>query len=714
VFSAIGRLCLRHRRAVAAAWLLVLVLGVTVGSQVFSRLSPSAAAAGMESIQGFELLEETADYGGQLVALVDGPQVQDPAVRAAVITAAYDVRDIEDVGRVVTAYDTEQPGLVATDGAASLVQVDLRPELADTETDAAVDAARDRLAALEQQLAGADVGFGGGVLLNREINEQVKEDTLFAEVIAIPAALVVMVLIFRGFVAAGIPLLGALGSIAGALLALYAYSFAVELDSNVPSVTTILGLGLAIDYALLMVSRFREERALGRSVEDAVVVMSATAGRTITFSALTVATSLSGLSVFSSQIYRDIGAAGVVIVLLSLAAALTLTPAMLGFLGKRVRPGRESLRDEGFFSQLARQVQRRPLAVVLGTGALLVAAAMPVLSINLQNGGPELLPRSFDSRQVAETVAERFPGGGVDPVIVVAETDADTLTAYADRLAGRADVAAVSPAVARGEDLSVVEVIPAGGSAQGAAGDLVREVRAEDPGFTTYVTGAEALLVDFTEEIRDRGPWAVLTIALATFVLLFLMTGSVLVPLKAIVMNVLSLGATFGVVVWIFQYGNLEGLLGFDSSGGLEAWVPVIVFAFAFGVSMDYEVFLLSRVKELHDAGLPNDRAVEVGLQRSGRIITSAALLVLIVFAGFAAGQMLGIKELGTALFVAVLIDATLVRCLLVPATMTLLGDLNWWAPGPLRRLHERIGLREHVDVPPPTARERSLAGAEP
>jgi RND superfamily putative drug exporter len=237
-------------------------------------------------------------------------------------------------------------------------------------------------------------------------------------------------------------------------------------------------------------------------------------------------------------------------------------------------------------------------------------------------------------------------------------------------------------------------------------------MRADRPPFTTWITGEAAILIDFKHEVSSRAPWALLLVALATFALLFAMTGSLLVPLKALVMNTLSLGASFGALVLIFQEGHLSGLLGFESTGGLETWVPVLVFSFAFGLSMDYEVFLLARVKELYDSGLSNDEAVEVGLQRSGRIITSAALLMIIVFAGFAAGKMVSIKEVGVAMAIAVAVDATLVRCLLVPATMTLLGDLNWWAPAPLRRLHAWIGLTEG-EAPPSAAIRGPAAHAE-
>jgi RND superfamily putative drug exporter len=331
----------------------------------------------------------------------------------------------------------------------------------------------------------------------------------------------------------------------------------------------------------------------------------------------------------------------------------------------------------------------------------LVALAVPFLSVNYGSGDPRLLPRSFESRAVADSLLARFPGMQAEPIMVVAQRPSSdpAVRVYAGTIKSLPGVAGVSVEGTRGTGLSVIDVMPAGATQSAAAQDVVRELRADRPGYRTFVTGSAAFLMDFRSQIATRLPWALLLIGLATFVLLFLMTGSVLVPVKALLMNALSLGATFGALVWVFQQGHLSGLLGFEAFGAIEAWVPVVVFVFAFGLSMDYEVFLLSRIKERYDRDGDSDAAVASGLQRSGRIITSAALLVMIVFLGFALGQNLGIKQMGLALAVAVAVDATVVRCLLVPATMTLLGDKNWWAPRPLRRLHDRYGLREAPDA---------------
>jgi RND superfamily putative drug exporter len=302
---------------------------------------------------------------------------------------------------------------------------------------------------------------------------------------------------------------------------------------------------------------------------------------------------------------------------------------------------------------------------------------------------------------VAERLLGGFPGLRSDPVMVVGRVPSSDprVREYVDMVSTLPGVAAVTIQTGLSGDVSAVDVVPAGSVQSSVAQDLVSTLRKERPNYPSYVTGQAAFLVDFKHQITSRLPYAFGLIALATFVLLFLMTGSVLVPLKALIMNTLSLGATFGCLVWIFQEGHLSGPLGFDAFGAIELWVPIVVFVFAFGLSMDYEVFLLSRIKECYDECGDNNNAVANGLQRSGRIITSAAALVVIVFLGFAAGQSLGIKEMGLSLAIAVVVDATLVRCLLVPATMTLLGDANWWAPAPLRRIYDRFGLRETADA---------------
>jgi RND superfamily putative drug exporter len=351
-------------------------------------------------------------------------------------------------------------------------------------------------------------------------------------------------------------------------------------------------------------------------------------------------------------------------------------------------------RDEGVFSRLAARVQRRPWLVVVSSLAILATFASPALGIQLRNSGLELLPTDDADRVFVTDFDARFPQLREPDIRLVAEATGAEFQAWEDANLATLDGVVAVTATTESGDLALSGLVLSFRDQGGAdAINLVKEIRTLDPPFRLYVGGTAANQLDFVEAIGSGAPLALAIVIIATFVLLFFMTGSLLVPVKALLINTLSLSASIGVAVWVFQYGNLEGPLQFASVGGLETYVVVLILAFGFGLSMDYEVFLLSRIKELVDKGVPNDEAVRLGLQRSGRIITSAATIVIVVFLGFAAGSILVIKELGVGLAFAVLLDATLVRLLLVPATMTLLGKWNWWAPRPLKRLYARVSI---------------------
>jgi RND superfamily putative drug exporter len=670
------------------------VAGVVVGPGVFMHLKESNGSSVTESARGAQLVDDASSHGPGMVAVVDGPRVGDPAVRRAVLAAAARVATVGGVTGVITAYDSPDPMLRSADGHASLVVISTAKtgDMMRTHQEVA-----DVRRVMSGSVPGATVKVGGELAVMRDSAVTSQSDLFRGELIALPVLLLALLLVFRGLRAALLPVLGALVTVAGALLLLLVVTGVINVSGYAVDVVALFGLALSVDYSLLMVNRFREERGAGHDAADAVVRSVQTAGRTITFSALTVMASLAGLFAFADPTFSSLAAGGIATTVIALLTGLFLIPALLAVWGPKIRPQAGADSGQGTFGTLARWVQRRPAAVAAVCAVGLVALAVPFLSVNYGNGDPRLLPRSFESRAVADTLLARFPGMQSEPIMVVAQRPAGDLAvrAYAREVKSWPGVTGVSVEDIGGTKLSVIDVMPAG-TAQGAtAQDVVRALRADRPGYQTFVTGSAALLIDFRGHIANQLPWALLLICLATFVLLFLMTGSVLVPLKALVMNVLSLGATFGALVWVFQQGHLSGLLGFESFGAIEAWVPVVVFVFAFGLSMDYEVFLLSRIKERYDHTGDSDAAVADGLQHSGRIITSAALLVMIVFLGFALGQNLGIKQMGLALAVAVAVDATVVRCLLVPATMTLLGDKNWWAPGPMRRLYDRYGLHE-------------------
>ena len=699
----LGRASIRHPRRTLAVWFLAVVGSVAAAPVLFSSLTTDMGEGGSsESARADDRIDELFDQlpptavepeGEVLIAVVDGLAIDDPATEAAVTAATDAISGLPGVAEVLDPYRAPDAGLRATDGEAAAVVVTLEPEV---DGDTALDAVRTELTS-----TGAPrVLVGHEDLVDDEIDAQAEEDLLTGEAIALPLALAALIVVFGGLMAALMPLVLAAASVFGALLVLAFATLTGDVAVYALNVVTMLGIGVGIDYGLVFVSRYREERARGLAVRDALDRTLATAGRTVMFSGLTVAVALGGLLLFDSSGLRSLAVGGIGVVLVAVVAGLTLLPAVLALAGERIRPSRAST-GHGFYWHLAGWVRRHaaPVAAIVGVG--LVVAAIPFLSARFENPDYRSLPRSSVARQIEEA-RQRFPVAGAEPVEVVAEVGPDdpTLADWLTRIEGLPGVDGVdvddelAPAGA-----VVLEVVPVGPTQGETAQALVGALRDLDAPFPTLVTGEAAELVDLKASIAARLPWVLAIVGLATIALLFLMTGSIVVAFKAVLMNVLSIGATFGVLVWVFQDGHLTGLLGFDAVGSLDATMPLIVFLFAFGLSMDYEVFLLARIKEAWDATGDNDVAIATGLDRTGRIITSAAALMVIVFAGFAAGELVLIKQLGIGLAVAVVVDATVVRSLLVPATMTLMGKRNWWSPAPLRRFHQRFGLREEAAV---------------
>jgi RND superfamily putative drug exporter len=732
----LGRAEARHARTIALTWAVAVCLAFAValgalgGGSLFDRLSSGEPTVPGETQAGRQLLSARSTSGERVLMMLDGVDPASPQVRDRVQQVAQQLAAVPGVQSVTSPYSApagtpQSQAFLAADGHGLLMISTLQPRLQGDAEARALGRSTQLLGSAGDGLTGATVHVGSVDQLVDEITHQVEVDLRTGEGIALPISLLVMVLVFGGFVAAGMPLAGAIASIGGALASLYGFSRLIELDATVVNVVTILGLGLCIDYGLLIVSRFREElhvldreraadddpEAGRRSVELALGRTVAHAGRTVLFSALIVGISLSGLLFFQPTILRALGAAGVSAVAVALLVALTFVPAMIGLAGHRLAepglptrvPGLHALLARlgdvappvGVFSRLAGRVQRHPWWVALAVVAALLGLAAPALSLRMTSSGTELLPQGADQRTFFTQLDQRYPAIADPEVIVAAQAELAQVQAWASRVAAVPGVTSVAPPEQL-DGLVTLGVHVDDDAAGRTATRVVQHLRSDRPDFPTWVLGQAAGEIDYSTAIRNRAPVAAGVVVLATFVLLFLMTGSVLVPLKALVMNVVSLGASLGVLVLIFQNGHLESLLGFTSTGAIESTIPPLVLAFGFGLAMDYEVFLLSRIKEEHDLTGDNDVAVVRGLQRSGRIITSAALLVVIVFAGLIAGQLLVVKQTGVALAAAVAIDATLVRMLLVPATMTLLGEWNWWAPAPLRRLHARFGLEGH------------------
>jgi RND superfamily putative drug exporter len=630
-------------------------------------------------------------------------------------------------------------GMVAQDRRGLLLTVEIAKDLDDNTKALAVDAVVGRLestaASLEESVLGANASVGGQSLVLDEIISAMKHDLELGEMIALPVALLVMVLVFAGFLAAAMPVAGAIASILTCMGAVFGFTYVTDIHTSVINVISLIGLGLSIDYGLLVVSRFREEvRRTGpegrtelpgrdlavvkRRVRQAVIQTVRTAGKTVFYSALTIAVCVAGLMAFEPSILRTFGLAGLIVVLLALASAITLVPAFLVLLGRYLiqpsplsrLPGLALLYskssdispDVGVFSKLAAAVQKHPWLVMGGVLVIMGALAWPARGIELRNSTVELLPIDSPQQEFLHDLARDYPGTGSDGITVVSQGNPQATEQFArDHLADIPDTELIvradgSAAIEMDGYALVILRVEAADNEGPEARAAVRAVRAAElPDFAIHVTGPAAHLLDFEDQLKQGAPKAAIIICLAVFVLLFLFTGSILIPLKALITNALSLLACLGAVTWVFQDGHFEGLLGFNAMNGIESYIVVLLLIFSFGLAMDYEVFLISRIKEAWDQGHDPQGSVRDGLQHSGRIITSAALIIIMVFLGFVAGDLVIIKEMGIGLAVTVALDATLVRMLLVPATMSVLGKWNWWAPKPLVWLHSKLGLTE-------------------
>lgn len=693
VLSVLARTATRRPLTVILLWLLFLLLGFGLGTGVFGRLSDNVPEVpGTESEHAAQYLDRTDPTGETVTGVVAGVRVTDAGLRGQVERAVADVRRVPGVAAVPDPYTT--PGLTARDGRALIVPVTLKGGLGDDAEEKAVDAAAERI----KRIDAPDVHVSGGPLLGKQLGERAQEDVRDAELISLPVVLALLLVVFGGLRAAGLPLVIAVSGIAGAFLALFGFSQVTDISVYAIQVTTMLGLGLAVDYALLMLVRFREERRHTEDVVEAVHRTVAAAGRTVLFSGLTVAVSLTGLLVFPSVFLRSMGLAVAAVVVVDMLAAVTLLPALLTRFGARIAPAKtRPPGEEGrFFARLARFAGRRRIAVLATVVPALLVLALPVTGMRIEIGDATQLPSSTEARRLYDTVGAHFPPGtGVSPVTVVLRPGTDASTA--DR------IRALSP-TARERALpggaTVVQLQPPGRVDGAAATGLVRRVRDLRGAQPVQVTGPAARLVDFRAMLADRAPWAALTVLVGIFALLFAFTGSVLIPLRTILTTLLSLGAALGVVVWVFQDGHLAGALGAEGLGALSLTAPPLIVAIAFGLAMDYELFILARMREARRLTGDDQEAVVTGLRRSGRVVSCAALLLAVVFGAFMTGGFSPILQIGLGLTLAVLIDATVVRMLLVPATMALLGRRAWWAPGPLRRAHQRFGVSEEAGEP--------------
>jgi RND superfamily putative drug exporter len=725
MLGALGRFTVRRRRWVLTGTLLAVAAAGVLGGGVFGRLSgggfsdPDAASS-----RAATQLEEAFGVGdANLVLLVTakGGSVDDPSVAAEGVALTRELAS-EPAVQQASSYWTlrSAPPLRSHDGRQALVLA----RIAGNED--AVDAAMEELLPrYTRHTELVTVAVGGQAAVFRQISAQVEDDLRTAEAITFPIVLVLLVLVFGSVVAAGLPLAVAVISVAGTLLVLLGLTLVTDVSIFSINLTTALGVGLGIDYSLFIVSRFREELHAGLAPAEAVVRTVQTAGRTVLFSGLTVAISLAALLVFPLYFLRSFAYAGIAVVALACLGALVFLPSLLALLGGRVDRwtllGHRSKAGGGAWHRIATFVMRRPWPIAVSVVAVLLLLGTPFLGVQAGLYDDRVLPKQASSRQVQDQIRANFSSQEASALSVVAagagpagpqrDRAVDRYAAALSSLDGVARVDASTgsyqdgrniapPTAARrfsSQDGTWLAVVPSVEPISSAGERLVHEVRSTPAPFQALVGGPSAELVD-SRSIFASLPLAVGIIAVVTFVLLFVLTGGVLLPLKAIVLNLLSLSGTFGAMVWTFQQGNLSGLLDFTATGTLNTSMLILMFCIAFGLSMDYEVFLLSRIKEEYDRSENNQAAIALGLERTGRIVTAAAALLGIVFIALATSGITFLKMFGVGMALAVIVDATLIRAALVPAFMRLAGNANWWAPGPLRRLHDRIGLRETAE----------------
>lgn len=713
LFGRIGLGTHRWRWAVLTATALFAVFAAVWGSGVFSDVSESGFEdPGSESSEATRVLERELGHDDvDVIAVYSSDEIQadNPTFAAAVQRVAdgmpdevadFDLYLDEDLP------ETERGMLVSEDMHSVYIPVTLTG-----------DTHADRLHQYEgvaEHLASStlDVHLGGPVAIEHELSETAEADVVRAELVTLPILLLLLVLIFGGLVAGLAPL--AVGGLAilGSLTVLRALTYVTEVSVFAVNVATILGLGLAIDYGLFMVSRFREELRRGRDIGDAVRRTVDTAGRTVAFSGITVGIAFAGLLFFPQPILKSIGWGGIAVVLFDLLAALVFLPALLSVVGRRINSLRLPLprrtvtgtvhEGAGAWARLARTVMRGPAVSLVAVGAVLVVFTSGLASTQLGSTDQRYLPEDAGTRIATEAVAEDFPGGGLGRlnVAVVGDASEEALDDYVTRLEALPDVA-LSQVERTGDGIAHVMVAYEGESDSPEVARLVDDVRDEpvpEGADETLVGGVAAMQQDNVDAIVASVPTTVGFVAAATLLLLFLAFGSVVLPVKAVLMGALSLGASLGIAIWGFQEGGFAALLGFDAVGTIDPTYLVLITVVSFGLAMDYELFLLSRVREEYLRTGDNTRSVAAGLQHTGQIITSAAILLMVVLLAMGTSGLLFLKIIGIGLAIAVLVDATLVRAVMVPATMRLLGGANWWLPRPLRWLHDRIGISEGGD----------------
>ena len=696
MFEKLGHVLVKHRKSAVILFIVGVLVAGGVGSMIFNRLdSGGYSNPNSDSYKVYKYLTEELKLSDPAVVIIvdsGSTEVTDPVIAEKGIALEKKIAQEEGVTKTLSYWSSGgEATLKSSDGKAAYILVYGSGEAFTPESQ--------QLGAFFQknydgEYNGLTLYAGGVGVIGNAITEKISNDLKISEAISIPLTFILLAFVFGAMVASAMPLIVGVAAILGAFFILYLFTLFTDVSIYALNLTTGMGLGLGIDYALLIVNRFREELHHGKSVEDSVVNTMATAGKTVFYSGLTVLVTLLSLTFFPLPFLKSFGYAGVSVVALAVVGALFGMPPILALVGSKIDKGviRKSAitpKEDGRWAQTARIVMKRPAAVVVLALVILGLMAAPITNIKFSQGDSRMLPADNKAAIATALQAERFPGQTGNPIEIVVLGGAnklDQINAYAEKIKATAGIVGVVPAITVGEDVRVVayqSMLPRTPESQ----QLIHSIRDIPSPEGTLIGGVAADYTDSQDGISATLPWALGWIILSVLVLIFIFTGSIILPIKAVLLNFLSLGATMGVLTWVFIDGHLQWLVGsFTLTGTLDTSIVILIAVVVFGLSMDYELFLLSRIREEHLAGKSNVESVAVGLQRSARIITAAAVLLAVVFAAFITSGVTSIKSMGFGVSLAVIIDATIVRGLLVPALMRLFGERNWWAPKWMQR----------------------------
>ena len=695
MFESLGHVIARHKKAVLSIFILATILAGAIGSQVFSRFdSGGYSDPNSDSAKVWEYLDDTFKVKDPAIVLVvdaKDKSVDDPSVVAAAQKLESQVRQETSAESVLSYWSAgNAPSLKSKDGSAAFIFIYLK-STDFSEIDKSGGYFQEKY---DGPYGDLEIYASGGAVFANAINGRIQDDLKVSEAISIPLTFLLLILVFGAMAASAMPLVVGITAIVGTFLGLYLLTFVTDVSIFALNLTTGLGLGLGIDYALLIVNRFREELAKGFDNESAIVNTLRTAGKTVFYSGLTVVLTLIALVFFPQNFLKSMGYAGAIVVSLAVVGALIPLPAILAIIGRKVdkgvvRKGGIAPKNDGRWSQLARFVMRRPTAVVLGSTLVLAILIAPIANVKFSQVDSRVLPKDDRAYIASNFIANEFPGQESNPIEIIFPNGAKQtaqIAIYTADLASVPGIVRVGNPQVVGESVRLVAIhsMP---PRTPEAEKLIHSIRDLAAPEGTLVGGVAADYADTQGAISRTLPIVGLWIVIAVLLLLFAFTGSILLPIKAIILNFASLAATMGVLTWIFIDGRFTFIMGdFIKTGTLDTSTMVLVAIVAFGLSMDYEVFLLSRIKEEHDAGKSNVDAVAYGLQKSARIITAAAFILAVVFSAFIISGVTSIKMMGFGVAFAILLDATLIRAFLVPALMRLFGEWNWWAPRALKR----------------------------